>query len=593
MGNIYRSAKHVIVWLGREFHDFQDNTEQLLQGTWRLELAREGNSIPKDTLEQLISDPVQSFEALKDSKTTQTAIDWLNTIGLNTIEKWFMVPHIFHRTWFDRAWILQEVIMARSLTVVCGPYVLPWDIFLFMSVIVECCRKLLGTAGIDTVFTTSKWGELYETQLKRGARSLSTKTEREEVPSLHLAQWRTVYQRGGQLSMVAALCLSRNQESTNARDKVFCVLAFSPIERMTRTGLRRILPDYALSPGWLYIEAGKCLLAAYGTCVLSLGGLDRGAHINGLPTWVPDLNSPIRGRVRGIDVAQVHDAHSLLSPIVAANLDIAFDSLNLEVTSQNELFMRGSFWDTVAETAHSGLNDIGVDLTGLSRWLELLSKMDLIPKQKRCVLLHTLAEMPEDENDHDGNFKDWLKFLSFSSIMGHQQTLRIKGLSFEEYDIYAHKEHGRTEEKIEELIEQAQTCFSALDFKLTDEEIEQWEGKGTWDEDDYDYDHMKYLIWYASMITDAMDYGHIIRDNDPSRRLLRTKKSTMLGTGPEEAQANDSIVLIDGASVPYILRRVEDGKYQLIGEAYVHGMDLKEGLIDARARKEMESICIV
>jgi hypothetical protein len=255
--------------------------------------------------------------------------------------------------------------------------------------------------------------------------------------------------------------------------------------------------------------------------------------------------------------------------------------------------MRGSFWDTVAETAHSGLNDIGVDLTGLSRWLELLSKMDLIPKQKRCVLLHTLAEMPEDENDHDGNFKDWLKFLSFSSIMGHQQTLRIKGLSFEEYDIYAHKEHGRTEEKIEELIEQAQTCFSALDFKLTDEEIEQWEGKGTWDEDDYDYDHMKYLIWYASMITDAMDYGHIIRDNDPSRRLLRTKKSTMLGTGPEEAQANDSIVLIDGASVPYILRRVEDGKYQLIGEAYVHGMDLKEGLIDARARKEMESICIV
>jgi hypothetical protein len=303
--------------------------------------------------------------------------------------------------------------------------------------------------------------------------------------------------------------------------------------------------------------------------------------------------SPLRGRVRGIDVAQVHDTHSLISPIAPHNLDIAFDNLNLEVTSQNELLMRGCFWDTIAETAHSGLNDVGIDLSGLHRWLELLSKMHPTPEQKRSVLLRTLAELPDDGNDHDGNFRDWLKFLSFSSIMGHQQTLRAKGLSFEEHDIYAHKDLERPEDKLDHLIEQAQTHFAALGFELTDDEISQWEGQGTWDEDDYDYDHMKYLIWYASMINDAMDYGHIIRDNDPSRRLLRTEKSNMLGTSPEEAQANDSIVLIDGASVPYVLRQVEDGKYQLVGEAYVHGMDVGEQLKDARVRREMESICIV
>lgn len=589
MGNIYHSAKHVVVWLGREYHDFHDHTEQLLQGTWRLELGREGESIPNDTLERLMNDPVRTFQELQDSKIKHTAIDWMNTIGLNAIEKWFTIPQIFHRTWFDRAWILQEVVMARDLTVVCGPYILPWDIFLFMSSIVECCRRLLGTVGIDSVFETSKWGELYETQLKRGARSLGTKLEREEVPSLHLAQWRTVYQRGGQLSMVAALSLSRNQESTNARDKVFCVLAFSPIERMTRTGLRRILPDYALSPRWLYIEAGKCLLAAYGSCVLSLGGLSSRPQINGLPTWVPDLNSPLRARVRGIDVAQVHDTHSLISPIDANKLDVAFEALNLEVTSQNELLMTGCIWDTISETAHSGLNDVGVDLTGLNRWLELLSKIDLTPEQKRCVLLRTLAEMPEDEHDHDGNFRDWLMFLSFCSIMGHQESLRTLGLSVTEDDIYVHRELDRSREHIDALIEKAQACFLALGFTLTDEEIENWSGEGTYHDDD----NMRYLIWYSAMITDAMDYGHIIRDNDPSRRLVRTAGLNMLGTGPQEAQAGDAIMLIDGASVPYILRRGDDGKYQLIGETYVHGLDLKEGLNKAEAQGKLQSICII
>jgi hypothetical protein len=174
MGNIYRSARHVIVWLGREYHDFQDDTEQLLQGSWRLELGRDQEGIPKGTLEQLTNDPVKTFQVHQDSKIMHTAIDWLNTIGLNTIETWFRVPHIFRRTWFDRAWILQEVVMAKDVTVVCGPYILPWDIFLFMSSIVECCRRLLGTAGIASVFETSKWDELYETQLRRGARSLSS-----------------------------------------------------------------------------------------------------------------------------------------------------------------------------------------------------------------------------------------------------------------------------------------------------------------------------------------------------------------------------------------------------------------------------------
>jgi hypothetical protein len=56
------------------------------------------------------------------------ATDWLRTFEQDKIEDWLKgVP--FYRRWFERAWIIQEVLMADEVTVVCGQFVLPWDIF--------------------------------------------------------------------------------------------------------------------------------------------------------------------------------------------------------------------------------------------------------------------------------------------------------------------------------------------------------------------------------------------------------------------------------------------------------------------------------
>ncbi|KAI9866773.1 MAG: hypothetical protein M1813_000715 [Trichoglossum hirsutum] len=45
-----------------------------------------------------------------------------------------------------------------------------------------------------------------------------------------------------------------------------------------------------------------------------------------------------------------------------------------------------------------------------------------------------------------------------------------------------------------------------------------------------------------------------------------------LGKGPLSAKAGDSIWVIPGADVPFILREVTSGRYRLVGEAYVHGI---------------------
>jgi hypothetical protein len=59
------------------------------------------------------------------------------------------------------------------------------------------------------------------------------------------------------------------------------------------------------------------------------------------------------------------------------------------------------------------------------------------------------------------------------------------------------------------------------------------------------------------------------------RRLLISDNDRWLGLAPMDAQVGDRIVLLGGGKVPYILRPkdgTETGCYELIGDAYVHGI---------------------
>lgn len=67
-----------------------------------------------------------------------------------------------------------------------------------------------------------------------------------------------------------------------------------------------------------------------------------------------------------------------------------------------------------------------------------------------------------------------------------------------------------------------------------------------------------------------------------NRRFMVTERDS-IGFAPPEAVVGDMIVLLWGCSVPVILRELEprktradgqmdDGKYKLIGECYIHGI---------------------
>lgn len=66
------------------------------------------------------------------------------------------------------------------------------------------------------------------------------------------------------------------------------------------------------------------------------------------------------------------------------------------------------------------------------------------------------------------------------------------------------------------------------------------------------------------------DLRHAIQFLHFSRRMMMTEEG-YVGMAHAQSRIGDSIALLQGASVPIILRPC-DGSYKVIGEAYVHGL---------------------
>ncbi|KAF2111920.1 heterokaryon incompatibility protein-domain-containing protein [Lophiotrema nucula] len=82
---------------------------------------------------------------------------------------------------------------------------------------------------------------------------------------------------------------------------------------------------------------------------------------------------------------------------------------------------------------------------------------------------------------------------------------------------------------------------------------------------------------------DAIDtpFGDFMLDvlgNCYNRRFFRTAEG-MVGLGPGKMEEGDVLCLLFGATVPYILRPVEDGRYRLVGPCYVHDLLDDDGVM--------------
>lgn len=89
--------------------------------------------------------------------------------------------------------------------------------------------------------------------------------------------------------------------------------------------------------------------------------------------------------------------------------------------------------------------------------------------------------------------------------------------------------------------------------------------------DNLSSEELDFILQYLE-IEDALfvKYLSVLRISPHERRYFVTGKG-YLGLGPSAMKSGDIVVILFGLKVPYVLRPIQGGRYQIVGEAYLHG----------------------
>lgn len=232
---LYRLSRRVVVWLGSEIPNSKSALSTLKHLGSQLEVSRDNRRYRSP----------QATEA-----------EWFRAVYQLPYEKktWQAIDDLFHRTWFERLWIWQEIQLANSQAIaVCGREKIPWQI------------------------------------LRRAVICLTTKQDLPK-PSLRrrLELIEPLTNERGSSSMNLLLNISRQRECTNPKDKIYGMLSICG-PRLSK----KIEPHYAedWSTGDVYKDVFVKYLKQTNRLDL-LSSCDSTLHQGTDPSWVPNWAVP-------------------------------------------------------------------------------------------------------------------------------------------------------------------------------------------------------------------------------------------------------------------------------------------------------------
>lgn len=269
MYKIYEIATQVVVWLGPHY----DNSEMAMQSIKYLKDADN-----RETIMRRDHGP----ECVQSLKHVVASLE-----------------NLFHRQWFERSWIRQEVAAARKVVVRCGDDEIEWS---SLKRIANCIwrlqEKIVSSASehkddndphptVTDEFRSSPLRYL-KRKLFPGQSLLSDNGDLRSV-------W--YYHAGGFLDH---LMVSRAFQATNPRDKVYAVLGIADVSiesendpEPQENDMPKMRVDYGASVSEVYQYTAKYIINRDRNLdVLCILSTHRDANSTDLPTWTPDWRVP-------------------------------------------------------------------------------------------------------------------------------------------------------------------------------------------------------------------------------------------------------------------------------------------------------------
>ncbi|QPC70356.1 hypothetical protein HYE68_001108 [Fusarium pseudograminearum] len=242
MGDIYRAAQRVVMWLGEETEPIKAAFEMLptVAKAQCMLLLQVTGELPGGVSTEGIDDPEKMLDSMFKEQSVMDAF-----------------RDLMQRTYWTRAWILPEIVIAGSRGIVmCGTQSCRWTTLQVGMPIYEYCN--FGQPPV--VFNSGLAGDL--------------------GPEVEMLFENVVF-------------VLHTLEATDPRDKIFASLGLVSQGRRTigKKLVEAPVADYTMSVQQVFIHAARYLIDLGGAFWAWRLGIQRSTKkVDNLPSWVPDFN---------------------------------------------------------------------------------------------------------------------------------------------------------------------------------------------------------------------------------------------------------------------------------------------------------------
>ena len=492
MWDIYQQARNVVIWLG-------DAEVNRLWKTGSDKLQAE-----EEDTHGLLSETLKSVESLADNLIELSQCEPPLVLGplimAPTMQdgRWRALSRVLVKPWFSRMWILQEVALSKYAVIHYGQERMAW---LKLAQLLSLMEKSPPLRHWFLTWCEAAYAAIYI------------------VYTINFLKSSTSY------DFLGVLNLSRDQEVTDPRDKIFAVLGFC--DQSTES----IVPNYLqpiesilINSARQQISGKKSLKVLYYTHIPT--------KRPSLPSWVPDWTNrqEFTQRRRYIIPPSLFNAWGKRTPSFAWDHD------------ENHLIVSATIIDSLPCIQGTFIQFADRDPSQC-----LAACIELAKNRKPATPDHTPKEtfwrslIGNNMDSRDPKIPD--------PAWGHKIDRYIKANSLSEY--------------INRRARAAQMSRS---------QILRWHP-------------IKWAQFYWYLQKDPRQiYEEIGRVNDAiaciagGRAFVSTSKER-LGWVHESCQSGDLVVIIHGKNVPFIVRR--HGEYwKLIGNCYIHGVMQGEAMVE-------------
>lgn len=429
-------------------------------------------------------------------------------------KRWLAFNKLISHAYFSRVWMIQEVAVNKTLFVVYGTELLPWDLLAAVMtrlhssiVVISTMDDYMASNDLTPIMKAIKGAELLWTVRQFIQDPTEARKVKGQIRELVTASW--------------------DFEATDPRDKIFALVGIS-----NEAGLPAFRPNYRKTVEEVYVDFARYLFSQQDALpwLSSYCGIGWRRNVTAIPSWVPDWSHVGRTPTQKPPLTCGSDGPS--GSISQRPAVIDDRNLKLDAILVGSVVILGEECKPLHRSATTGAPHTAEDIyLGRRSWL-----VDIYTRVA-AVGIDKIDIYPTGETAEDALWR----------------TLVFDNAHFSEAadDLPANQSPT-------EVYRYAYRCAvqMVLGGPVTPENYHIWQQE------------------VGEISQYAMQWIIAARTRCMGRRF-GISSSGYFGVFPTLSEVGDVIAVIPGVPLPCLLRRSGHGSgntYQLVGESYVHGI---------------------